>query len=105
MALIRISLLTMFRALKVQEVSWDSSLSRRSCQEECLRIESIRGAPRYLEGRVAMGNPKIRATTVLTTGRVWKKKIYDLELLMPVPEASKKSLSRAFKWEASRTDG
>ena len=61
MALMRVSLLAMLRALKVQEDSHDSIFSRRRFQEECLIAESIRGAPRYLSGREAMEKPRIRA--------------------------------------------
>ena len=63
--------------------------------------ETVRGAPRYLEGRVAIGNPKMRTIADLTTGGVLKKKICDLEQLMLVLEASAKSLSTALNLEAS----
>jgi len=40
-------------------VRWDSSLSRRKCQEECLRAESVKGVPRYLEEGEAIKNPRM----------------------------------------------
>ena len=63
--------------------------------------EAVRGAPRYLDGRVAMGNPKMRTMADLTTRGVLKKKICDLEQLMLVPEATVKSFSRDLNMEAS----
>lgn len=75
MDLIRISLLAMFRALKVQEMSRDSSLLRRSFQEDFLRVESVRGAPRYLEGRAVGENPRMRIMEDWVAVGVWKKKI------------------------------
>ena len=40
-----------FRALKVQEDCFDSSLTRRSFQEAFFRADSMRGAPRNLVER------------------------------------------------------
>ena len=50
---------TRFTERKIQEEIQSYSLSRRSFQEECLRVESIRGAPIYFEGREEALNPKI----------------------------------------------
>lgn len=61
MALMRMILLAIFRALWVQRESLASNLSRRSVHEACFRADTIMGAPRYLEGSLAMVKPKIRA--------------------------------------------
>lgn len=63
--------------------------------------ESINGAPRYLEGREAMGKPKMQTMACWVTGGVWKKKICDLAKFMHIPEASEKSLRSDLKREAS----
>ena len=63
--------------------------------------EVVRGAPRYIEGRVAIGNPRIQTMADLTTGGVLKKKICDLEQLILVPEAFVKSVRTALKMEIS----
>jgi len=59
--LIKTNLPAMLRARKVHEESFDSNLSRRDRHEVCLIAESERGAPRYLEGRWEMVNPRIMA--------------------------------------------
>ena len=59
--LMRTSLPAILRARKVHEESFESSLSRRDCQEVILIAEAERGAPRYLEGRWEMVNPRILA--------------------------------------------
>lgn len=97
--------LAKFRALCDHRLRRDSSFSIILRQEECLMAETVRGAPRYLEGRVAIGNPRIQAIAVLTTGGVLKKKICDFELFMLVPKASEKSLSTTLNLEASWTEG
>lgn len=98
-------MLAIFRDLWVHELSRWSSFSRSKRHEVCLIVESIWGAPRYLEGKELMGKPRIRAMALWTTGGVWKKKIWDLVLLMLVPEAYAKSFSRDLYIEASWTDG
>ena len=48
-----------FRDLKVQEESFDSSLTRRCFQEAFFRADSMRGAPRNLARRELLENPRI----------------------------------------------
>jgi hypothetical protein len=50
-------------------------LSISSFQEECLRAESIKGAPRYFEGRGDMVKPKFLAMFLWVVGGVLKKKM------------------------------
>lgn len=76
-ALIRKILLAILRALWVQRKSLASSFSSKSFQEECLRAEAIRGAPRYLEGRRSMENPRIWPMDFWVEAAVLKKKIWD----------------------------
>ena len=57
-----------FRARKVQDESFDSSLSRRDLQEACLMAESERGAPKYLDGKWDMVNTKILAIFLCLEG-------------------------------------
>ena len=50
---------TRFREQKVQEESPLLNLLRRPFQEVCLRVESVRGVPRYLDGRDEIEKPNI----------------------------------------------
>ena len=67
-----------------------SNLARSSFEEECLSPESMRGAPRYLKGTVAI--LKFRMWEILHwVGRgVLKKKISSFSWLMVMPEALEK---------------
>jgi hypothetical protein len=51
-----------FRTLKVQEESLLVKEERSCSQEEFLRALSIRGMPRYLDGRELQLKPKISET-------------------------------------------
>ena len=73
------------REWKVQEDILDSNLSRSPFQEECLIIESKRGAPKYFEGRVETVKPKMWETLRLVIAYVLKKKICDFSRLIVVP--------------------
>ena len=81
---------TILMEQKLQEDSLRLIFSRISLQEECLRVEEMRGSPRYLEGREPMTKPKILAMFIWVITGVLKKKIWDLSLLIEVIEASKK---------------
>ena len=63
--------------------------------------KSRRGAPRYFKGSTAIGKPRILAIFHCVIMGVWKKKSWDLEALMVVPEASEKRLSKDWKAMAS----
>ena len=56
--------------------------------------ESVNRAPRYLEGREAIENPRMQAIVLWVWRGVWKKNIYDLSGLTFVLKASEKE-SRA----------
>lgn len=59
------------------------------------------GAPKYLEGRDAIENPKILAMEDWVMRGVWKKKTWEFDLLMQAPEASEKSDRIDFSLRAS----
>ena len=48
-----------FKAQKFHEERLSSSLAKMSFQEEFFRVDSMRGAPRNLEGREVFWKPKI----------------------------------------------
>ena len=52
-----------------------SIFSNNSLQDECLIVESVRGAPKYLEGREVVEKPRMRAILRWVTMGVLKKKI------------------------------
>jgi hypothetical protein len=51
--------LGMFRALKVQEESHLDKEDKRGSREELWRALSIKGMPRYLDGKELLLNPRI----------------------------------------------
>jgi len=92
-----------FRAQKDQEDSLLSILASRSFQEEFLMVESIMGAPRNLVGRELFWKPRIWVILCWVRKGVLKKKIWDLILLISMPEASPKVLRTLLKALASCT--
>ena len=86
----RIKRLGKFKALKVQEDNLLENEVRRCSQEEFLRALSIKGKPRYLDGRELLVKPRRSEIFLWIGGGVLKKKIWDLSLLQSSPEASEK---------------
>ena len=76
--------------MKVHEESLLEKEDRRCSQEEFLRALSIKGMPRYLDGRELLLKPSIVEMWCWIGGGVLKKKIRDFSLLHSSPEASKK---------------
>ena len=63
---------------------------KRCSHEEFQRALSIKGMPRYLDGRELLLKPRRPEIWCWTGGGVLKKKILDLFLLQSRPEASEK---------------
>jgi hypothetical protein len=63
---------------------------RRLSEEMFLRALSRRGIPRYLDRRELRVKPKIFTMWSCIGIEVLKKKIWDLSLLISIPEASQK---------------
>ena len=61
----------------------------------------MRGAPRYLEGKAAIRNPRILAMLHWVIRGVLKKKIWDLELLTKGPAAREKQSKMDLRVEDS----
>ena len=71
-----------------------SNFSRRIFHEECFKAEVVKGAPKYSNRRTAIENPRMQAIAAWVIIGVWKKNIWDLDLLIIDPEASEKSTSK-----------
>ena len=78
---------------------------RRYSHEELRRGLSIRGMPRYLDGRELLLKPRISVMWRWIGGGVLKKKIWDFSLLHSRPEAAAKAWRMSRMVLASRTVG
>ena len=67
--------------------------------------KSMRGVPRYLEGREEIENPRMWEMLHWVRSGVLKKKIWDLELLTEGPSAKEKQSKMDLRVEASWTEG
>ena len=63
---------------------------KSSFQEEFLSANSIRGAPRYFEGRMAALKPRIQAMFLWAGSGVLKQNISNFYWLIVMPEALEK---------------
>jgi hypothetical protein len=79
-----------FRARKVQEASLLVKEDKRCSHEEFWSALSIRGMPRYLDGRELRLKPRRPEIWHWTGMGVLKKKIWDFSLLQSSPEAFEK---------------
>jgi hypothetical protein len=91
--------------LKVQKESLLEKEDKRCSQEEFRRALSIKGMPRYLEGRELLLKPKIPEIWRWIRGGVLKKKIWDLSLFQSRHEAYEKVWRISRRELASRTVG
>ena len=90
--------------LRECRVQWDNRSSifvRSSLHEEYLRPESIRGALRYFEGRVAILKLRTRAMFLWVGIGVLKKNISDFSWLSVIPEDLEKVVRMCLRALAS----
>ena len=103
--LTRTNMLVKFRDLRVQLASIALILSRRSFQETFQMVPYLSKTPKYLEGMVPLGKPRILPIFLWVIVGVLKKNSWDLSALIARPDALAKSVRINLKAWASWTEG